>query len=82
AVADARANADAMARGVGGTLGGLVDLSTSYAPFGGVTSYVSTTSYEGSPFAGIATPPVVRDLTVVATVTARWEIVMPPARVP
>ena len=82
AVQDARANADAMARGAGGTLGQLVDLNTSYSPFGGLVSYATTTSYETSPFSAMATPAVIRDLTVVATVTARWEIVMPVGKVP
>lgn len=82
AVQDARADADAMARGAGGTLGRLVDLTTSYSPFGGLVSYASTTPYEGSPFAAMPTPAVIRDLTVVATVTARWEIVMPVGKTP
>ena len=79
AVADARANGDAMARGAGGTLGRLVDLNNSFSPFGGIISYASSTPYEGSPFTAGGSPPVVRDLTVVATVTARWEIVLPAA---
>lgn len=83
AVADARVNADAMARGAGGTLGRMIDVSTGFSPFGGVTSYASTIPYENSPFGGIAGPPVVRDITVVANVTARWEIETPgTARVP
>ncbi len=83
AVADARSNADAMVRGAGGTLGRLLDISTSFSPFGGITSYVSTSPYENSPFGGISGPPIVRDITVAAGVTVRWEMTMPgPARVP
>lgn len=59
-----------------------MDLNTSYSPFGGLVSYATTTSYETSPFSAMATPAVIRDLTVVATVTARWEIVMPVGKVP
>lgn len=75
AVADARANADAMARGAGGTLGRLVDLTTSYSPFSGVMSYA--TPYETPAYVGNNAPVMVRDLTVTAMVTARWEIDMP-----
>ncbi|MDQ2888993.1 MAG: hypothetical protein M3R65_00375 [Gemmatimonadota bacterium] len=70
-----------MARGAGGRIGRLVDLNTSYSPFGGVTSYLSTNAYESSPFAA-STPPTSHDLTVVATVSARWEIEMPAPRAP
>jgi uncharacterized protein YggE len=75
AVADARSNADAMARAAGGTLGRLLDISTSYSPFGGVTSYVSG-PFESSSFSG-TTGMTVRDVTVVAAVTARWDVTMP-----
>lgn len=82
AVADARANAEAMARGAGGTLGRLVDLNTAYAPFSGLVSYESSSPSEGGFFLGAGSPPAVRDITVVAMVSARWEIAMPEASPP
>jgi len=72
AVADAHANADAMAHAAGGTLGRLVELSTSYSPFGAVTSY-AVGSFEGNAFATTA-PLMVRDVTVTAVVNGRWEL--------
>lgn len=77
AVTDARSNADAMARAAGATLGRLVDLNTSYSPLGGVISY-ATSSFEGATFPG-ASLVTVRDVTVVAMVTTRWELAPPPA---
>lgn len=72
AVADARSNADAMARAAGGTLGRLMDLNTSFSPYGSVTSY-AVGPFEGNAFA-VSSPLMVRDVTVVAVVTGRWEL--------
>jgi uncharacterized protein len=66
AVADARADAEVLARAAGGTLGALLELSSNEVPVRPVFSRVAMES------AGQVTPIEAGQQTVSATVTARW----------
>jgi uncharacterized protein YggE len=75
AVAQARADAEAIARAAGGRLGRLVALSSSDGPSRGV-------AYSDYEFASMAPPTRIapRDLTVVAMIVGRWEFLSGPGR--
>jgi hypothetical protein len=70
AVADARSQAESMARAAGGTLGALLELNTSSVPIRPVPVMASFAMRAGAP-----TPITPGDQTVTATVTARWTFV-------
>jgi len=71
AVADARADAETLARAAGGSLGSLLELSTSESP----PRPVSQRSLMGGAAAMEKTPIEPGQQTVVAQVTARWAFV-------
>jgi len=70
AVADAKSQAESMARAAGGTLGALLELSTSSVPIRPGPVMASFATRAGPP-----TPIAPGDQTVTATVTARWTFV-------
>jgi uncharacterized protein YggE len=70
AVADARAQAESMAKAAGGTLGTLLELNTSSVPIRPMPVMASFAMRAGPP-----TPISPGDQTVSATVTARWTFV-------
>ena len=70
AVADAKSQAESMARAAGGTLGALLELNTSSIPIRPVPVMASFAMRAGPP-----TPIAPGDQTVTATVTARWTFV-------
>jgi uncharacterized protein YggE len=71
AVANARADADALARAAGGTLGDVVEISTTSTP---IRPIMFDARMEMSA-AKVATPIEPGEQTVSATVTARWRFV-------
>ena len=70
AVADAKAQAESMARAAGGTIGALLELNTSSVPIRPMPVMASFAIRAGPP-----TPITPGDQTVSATVTARWTFV-------
>jgi uncharacterized protein len=70
AVADARAQAESMARAAGGTLGALLELNTSSVPIRPMPVMASFAAR-----AGVPTPITPGDQTVSASITARWMFV-------
>jgi len=71
AVAKARADAEAMARAAGGSLGGLIELSSSTAPIRPMDMMVKSVSA----MERVATPIEPGVQTVRATVLARWQFI-------
>lgn len=71
AVADARAQADVLARAAGGTLGSLIELSSAQEPIRPIAQPVMRMTAS----AAVQTPIVAGEQTVTATVTARWTFV-------
>lgn len=85
AVRQARTDADIMARAAGGTLGRLISMNSGgiYQPAGGAVLLAGATmltSANGESRTVASTPIAPGELTVVATVSARWDFVGPPAR--
>ncbi|MGH7602478.1 MAG: SIMPL domain-containing protein [Gemmatimonadaceae bacterium] len=83
AVRQARTDADVMARGAGGTLGRLIAMNSGgvYQPAGG-QAYLESVIVTGATMSrnSAPTPIVAGELTVVATVSARWDFVGGPPR--
>jgi uncharacterized protein YggE len=71
AVADARAQAEVLARAAGGTLGSLIELSSAQEPIRPIAQPVTRMAAA----AAVQTPIVSGEHTVTATVTARWTFV-------
>jgi uncharacterized protein YggE len=69
AVADARAQAEVLARAAGGTLGSLIEISSTQEPVRPVLARATAA------MAGVRTPIEPGEQTISATVTARWTFV-------
>jgi uncharacterized protein YggE len=72
AVADARAQAEVLARAAGGTLGGLIELSSAQEPIRPILQPMMRVSAAMAP---TRTPIEAGEQTTTATVTARWTFV-------
>ena len=72
AVADARAQAEVLARAAGGTLGALIELSSAQEPIRPILQPLMRAS---SAMASTRTPIEAGEQTITATVTARWTFV-------
>jgi uncharacterized protein YggE len=75
AIERARLDADAMARAAGGSLGGLLELSTGYAQIPIVRREMMDMAAVGRMQANVATPIEPGEEVVRAVVTARWQFV-------